>query len=43
VATEFARQAAGRLTGAAAWLEQREPADLLDGHESSHAAVPARF
>ena len=30
VATEFARQAAGRVHGAASWLEEREPADLLD-------------
>ncbi|MBV9792537.1 MAG: hypothetical protein JO016_01245 [Actinobacteria bacterium] len=30
VATEFARQAAGRVHGAASWLEQREPADLLE-------------
>lgn len=30
VATEFARQAADRLHGAASWIEQREPADLLD-------------
>lgn len=30
MATEFARQAAGRLHDAASWLEQREPADLLD-------------
>jgi hypothetical protein len=29
VATEFAGQVADRLHGAASWLEQREPADLL--------------
>ncbi len=29
VATEVARQAADRLHGAASWLEQREPADVL--------------
>jgi hypothetical protein len=29
VATEVAQQAAGRIHGAASWLEQREPADLL--------------
>src|SRR6201996_3785537 len=30
MATDFAHEAAGRLRGAASWLEQREPADLLD-------------
>src|SRR5579859_367821 len=30
IATEFAHQAAGRLHGAASWLERRQPADLLD-------------
>ncbi len=30
LATEVARQAAERMHGAASWLEQREPADLLD-------------
>jgi hypothetical protein len=29
MATDLARQAAGRLHGAAVWLEKREPADLL--------------
>jgi hypothetical protein len=29
MAAQFARQAASRLHGAASWLEQREPADLL--------------
>ena len=29
LATEVAQQAAGRIHGAASWLEQREPADLL--------------
>ena len=30
VASEFARQAADRMHGAASWLEQREPGDLLE-------------
>jgi F0F1-type ATP synthase membrane subunit b/b' len=30
LATEVARQAAARMHGAASWLEQREPADLLE-------------
>lgn len=30
LATEVARQAADRMHGAASWLEQREPADLLE-------------
>lgn len=30
LATEVARQVADRMHGAASWLEQREPADLLD-------------
>lgn len=43
VATEFARQAAGRLHGAASWLEQREPADLLDEVRSFARRRPGTF
>lgn len=43
VATEFARQAAGRLASAAAWLEKREPADLLDEARNFARRRPGAF
>lgn len=43
VAAEFARQAAGRLHGAASWLEQREPADLLDEVRAFARRRPGTF
>jgi hypothetical protein len=43
VATEFARQAADRAHGAASWLEQREPADLLDEVRSFARRRPGTF
>jgi hypothetical protein len=43
VATEFARQAANRAHGAASWLEQREPADLLDEVRNFARRRPGTF
>jgi hypothetical protein len=43
VAAEFARQAAGRLNGVASWLEQREPADLLDEAREFARRRPGAF
>jgi hypothetical protein len=43
VATEFAHQAANRVHGAASWLEQREPADLLDEVRSFARRRPGAF
>jgi len=43
VASEFARQAAGRLHGAASWLEQREPADLLNEARNFARRRPGAF
>jgi hypothetical protein len=43
VATEFARQAAGRMHGAASWLEQREPADVLDEVRNFARRRPGTF
>jgi hypothetical protein len=43
VATEFARQAADRAHGAASWLEQREPADLLDEVRNFARRRPGTF
>ncbi|HEY2239702.1 MAG TPA: hypothetical protein VGI21_12975 [Streptosporangiaceae bacterium] len=43
VATEFARQAANRAHGAASWLEQRQPADLLDEVRSFARRRPGAF
>jgi hypothetical protein len=43
VATEFARQAADRAHGAASWLEQREPADLLDEVRNFARRRPGAF
>jgi hypothetical protein len=43
VATEFARQAADRMHGAASWLEQREPGDLLDGVRNFARRRPGTF
>src|ERR1700760_3841081 len=43
VATEFARQAADRMHGAASWLEQREPADLLNEVRNFARRRPATF
>ena len=43
VATEVARQAASRLHGAASWLEQREPADLLGEVRSFARRRPGAF
>ena len=43
VATEFAHQAAGRVHGAASWLEQREPADLLNEVRSFARRRPGAF
>ncbi len=43
MATEFARQAAGRLHGVASWLDQREPADLLDEARSFARRRPGAF
>jgi hypothetical protein len=43
VATELARQAADRIHGAASWLEQREPADLLDSVRSFARRRPGTF
>ena len=43
VATEFAHQAANRVHGAASWLEQREPADLLDEVRNFARRRPGAF
>src|ERR1700759_591344 len=43
VPTEFARQAAGRMHGAASWLEQREPGDLLDEVRNFARRRPGTF
>ena len=43
VATEFARQAADRVHGAASWLEQREPGDLLDEVRNFARRRPGAF
>ena len=43
VATEFARQAADRMHGAASWLEQREPADLLNEVRNFARRRPGAF
>jgi hypothetical protein len=43
VATNAARQAADRLHSAAGWLEQREPADLLDQARSFARRRPGAF
>ena len=43
VATEFARQAADRLHGAASWLEKREPADLLNEARNFARRRPGAF
>ncbi len=43
LATEFARQAADRAHGAASWLEQREPADLLDEVRNFARRRPGTF
>lgn len=43
VATEFARQAANRAHSAASWLEQREPADLLDEVRNFARRRPGTF
>jgi hypothetical protein len=43
VVTEFARQAADRLHGAGSWLEQREPADLLDEARNFARRRPGTF
>jgi hypothetical protein len=43
VATEFARQAADRMHGAASWLEQREPGDLLDEVRNFARRRPGAF
>jgi hypothetical protein len=43
IATEFARQAADRMHGAASWLEQREPGDLLDEVRAFARRRPGTF
>jgi hypothetical protein len=43
VATEFAGQVASRLHGAASWLEQREPADLLEEVRNFARRRPGTF
>ena len=43
VATEFAQQAAERLHGAASWLEQREPADVLQAVRDFARRRPGTF
>jgi hypothetical protein len=43
LATEVARQAADRVSGAASWLEQREPGDLLDGVRGFARRRPGMF
>jgi hypothetical protein len=43
LATEIARQAADRIHGAASWLEQREPSDLLEGVRDFARRRPGTF
>ena len=43
VASEFARQAADRMHGAASWLEQRQPGDLLDEVRNFARRRPGAF
>jgi hypothetical protein len=43
MATGFAREAADRLHGAASWLEQREPADLLEEARNFARRRPGAF
>jgi hypothetical protein len=43
LATEVARQAADRMEGAASWLEQREPGDLLEGVRDFARRRPGAF
>ena len=43
LATEVARQAADRLKGAASWLDQREPGDLLQGVRDFARRRPGTF
>jgi hypothetical protein len=43
LATEVARQAAGRMHGAASWLEQREPADLVHAVRDFARRRPGTF
>jgi len=43
IATEFARQAADRMHGAASWLERREPGDLLDEVRNFARRRPGTF
>lgn len=43
LATEVTRQAADRIEGAASWLEQREPGDLLDGVRDFARRRPGAF
>jgi hypothetical protein len=43
MATKFAHQASGRLHGAASWLEQREPADLLQAAGNFASRRPGAF
>ena len=43
LATEMARQAADRIHGAASWLEQREPGDLLEGVRDFARRRPGTF
>jgi hypothetical protein len=43
VVTEFARQAADRLHGAASWLEKREPVDLLNEARNFARRRPGAF
>jgi hypothetical protein len=43
MATNFAHEAAGRLHGAASWLEQRQPADLLDEVRNFARRRPGTF
>lgn len=43
VATDVARQAADRIEGAASWLEQREPGDLLEGVRNFARRRPGAF
>lgn len=43
LATEFTRQAADRIHGAASWLEQREPADLVQAVRDYARRRPGTF
>ena len=43
LATEVARQAADRMQGAASWLEQREPRELLEGVRNFARRRPGTF